>query len=110
MSMPRVSLDGRRIGDWKAFHAECRTAFGFPECYGGNMDAWIDCMSGMRDDDGMTKFVLGADERLEIEVLHVQVLRLKAPEILEALEDCVAEVNERCAEHGEKPSLTLRLH
>ena len=107
--MPTVSLDGRRIADWKDFHAECQTAFGFPDFYGRNMDAWIDCMSGVRDGDGMSKFVLNEDETLCIEVLHSSSLQQKAPEILDALEDCAAEVNERCLEAGQKPPLSLLL-
>jgi RNAse (barnase) inhibitor barstar len=107
--MPTVSLDGRELGNWKAFHDECQTAFGFPEFYGRNMDAWIDCLSGLRDDDGMSKFTLGPDEVLQIEVLHAAALRQQAPEILDALEECMAEVNERCAEFGEKPALSLLL-
>ncbi|HYD94351.1 MAG TPA: barstar family protein [Noviherbaspirillum sp.] len=107
--MPTVTLDGRRLGDWHAFHAECRTAFGFPGFYGGNMDAWIDCLSGLRDDDGMTRFALGPDEVLRIELAHAGELRRAAPEILEALRACAEEVNERCAENGEKPVLDLVL-
>lgn len=107
--MPSVSLDGRRIGDWKAFHAACQAAFGFPDFYGRNMDAWIDCLSGLRDGDGMSKFTLGPDETLRIEILHSASLQQNAPEILEALEDCAAEVNERCIENGQKPPLSLLL-
>lgn len=107
--MPTVSLDCRRIADWKSFHAECQAVFGFPEFYGHNMDAWIDCLGGLRDGDGMSKFTLLPEETLCIEVLHSLSLRQKAPEILEALEDCAAEVNERCVENGQKPPLSLLL-
>ena len=107
--MPVVSLDGRRIDDWSAFHAACRSAFGFPDFYGCNMDAWIDCLSGLRDGDGMSTFTLGPDETLRIELLYAAALRQKAPEILAALEDCAAEVNERCIENGQKPPLSLLL-
>ena len=108
--MPSVTLDGTRITDWKAFHAECQAVFGFPDFYGRNMDAWIDCLSGLRDSDGMTKFTLLPDDMLRIEVLHTESLRRKTPEILEALEECAAEVNERCIESGQKPPLSLLLH
>lgn len=107
--MPKVLLDGREIGNWPAFHDACRAAFGFPDFYGRNMDAWIDCLSGLRDDDGMSAFVLGADEVLEVEVQHADALRRRAPAILDGLEDCTAEVNERCAENGEKPVISLLL-
>jgi len=107
--MPTVRLDGRAIGDLPAFHDACRIAFGFPDFYGRNMDAWIDCLSGLRDDDGMSAFALGADDVLEIELLHAPALRRSAPAIFAALQDGIAEVNQRCAEQGEKPALTLVL-
>lgn len=107
--MPAVFLDGRSIGSWRAFHAECQSAFGFPDFYGRNMDAWIDCLCSLRDADGMSKFVLKPDETLEIDVMYCDALRKKAPEIVEALAECVAEVNQRYAENGEKPALSLHL-
>jgi RNAse (barnase) inhibitor barstar len=107
--MAVVRLDGNTITDWASFHAACKAAFGFPDFYGNNMDAWIDCLSSLRDDDGMSKFVLKPDEVLQIEVLHSDVLRRRAPEILDALEECTAAVNERYVENGEKPALELVL-
>jgi hypothetical protein len=107
--MPTVCLDGRIISDWSTFHEKCQAAFGFPDFYGRNMDAWIDCLSDLRDDDGMSSFVLGADELLQIELVHADMLRRKSPAILAALEDCIAEVNRRYAEQGEKPALSLLL-
>lgn len=107
--MPVTYLNGHRITDWDAFHTECHAVLGFPDFYGRNMDAWIDCMSGLRDDDGMSSFVLGPDEMLDIEVLHTDTLKQSAPEILSALKECIDEVNERCAEFGEKPTLRLIL-
>ena len=46
---------------------------------------------------------------LRIEVLHADFLRQEAPEILEALEECAAEVNERSIESGQRPPLSLLL-
>lgn len=107
--MPAVQLDGEIIRNWRDFHRESQAAFGFPEFYGHNMDAWIDCLSTLRDGDGMSKFTLGPDDVLEIEVLHAGFLRRHAPEILDALLDCAAAVNDRYAENGEKPALTVLL-
>lgn len=107
--MASVQLDGALIGDWPAFHAACKTAFGFPDFYGNNMDAWVDCLSYLRDDEGMSRFRLGADETLEIEVLHADALRLSAPDILDELAFCIDAINERYADYGEKPALKLVL-
>lgn len=107
--MAQVRLDGAAITDWSAFHAQCRDAFGFPDFYGNNMDAWIDCLSYLRDDDGMTKFRLAPDEMLEIAIDGFAVLQQQAPEIAEALADCVEFINDRYADYGEKPALKLAL-
>jgi hypothetical protein len=107
--MPTVRLDATRIADWEAFHTECRREFGFPDYYGRNMDAWVDCLSYLRDEDGMSKFRLGPDEILEIELLHAGRLKQAAPEILEELAFCVAAINERYEDYGEKPALRLVL-
>lgn len=107
--MPTARLDGSRIANWADFHDVCHAAFGFPDFYGRNMDAWIDCLSSLRDGDGMSAFALGPDDVLQIELTHADALRCAAPAILDALEDCTAEVNERCAGNGEKPVLALVL-
>jgi RNAse (barnase) inhibitor barstar len=43
--MPFVRIDGKRIIDWKSLHRVFAGAFGFPNYYGNNMNAWIDCMT-----------------------------------------------------------------
>jgi RNAse (barnase) inhibitor barstar len=108
--MAHVQLDGRQLCDWPSFHKESQEKFGLPDFYGRNMDAWIDCLSGVRDDDGMSSIALAPDEILLIEVLNTDVLRAKAPHILEVLRECIEAVNERYAEDGEIPPLQLELH
>jgi RNAse (barnase) inhibitor barstar len=105
--MVTIRLDGRRMTDRPSFHRECQAAFGFPDFYGRNMDAWVDCLSTVRDNDGMTAFKLAAGETLRIEILHFDILSKKAPEILAVLEECTAAVNERTTQIGGKPALEL---
>lgn len=107
--MATVRLDGAAIKDWQSFHSECQGKFGFPDFYGRNMDAWIDCLSTLRDNDGMSGFTLASNETLRIEVEHSAVLRSQAPQILATLSNCVDAVNERHIENGEKPALELVL-
>ncbi len=107
--MARVQLDGAMLSDWDAFHAVSKKAFGFPDFYGCNMDAWIDCLSYLRDDDAMSSVRLQPQEVLTIELLHSDLLRKQAPQILDELEFCVAAINERYADYGEKPALELAL-
>jgi hypothetical protein len=107
--MATVSLNGASIIDWDAFHAECQRQFGFPESYGRNMDAWVDCLSYLRDEDGMSKFRLKPDEILEVQVKDAALLQEKMPEIMEELAFCIDAINDRYADYGEKPALKLTL-
>jgi RNAse (barnase) inhibitor barstar len=107
--MPTACLNAENIIDWNSFHTESQKAFGFPDFYGRNMDAWVDCLSYLRDDDAMSSFRLKPDEMLHIELLNAEQLRQKAPDILEEIEFCVAAINERYEDYGEKPALDLVL-
>jgi RNAse (barnase) inhibitor barstar len=107
--MPVVRLDGSAIRDWPSFHRECQIKLGFPEFYGRNLDAWIDCLSTLRDNDGMSIFALEPDETLQIEIVNAGVLRNQETQILDTLLDCVDAVNQRYTENGEKPALELLL-
>jgi hypothetical protein len=107
--MPSVTLDGRKLTDLHAFHRECELAFGLPEFYGRNVSALIDCLSGVRDNDGMSRFALAADEVLDIELHDASIVSHEAPAVLAALEDSVDEVNLRHSERGRVPPLRLVL-
>ncbi|HCY62268.1 MAG TPA: barnase inhibitor [Oxalobacteraceae bacterium] len=107
--MAHVRLDGAAIIDWPSFHAQCKEAFGFPDFYGNNLDAWVDCLSYLRDDDGMTRFRLAENEVLEIELAQSDALRQHAPELLEEVAFCIEGINERYTDYGEKPALKLVL-
>jgi hypothetical protein len=108
--MATVRIDGEKITTWDAFHSESQAVFGFPDFYGRNIDAWIDSLASLREDEGLTKFKLGPDESLEIEVLRSDVLRRLAPEILGALKEYTSIVNQLYIENGEEPPLSLVLH
>ena len=107
--MAAVQLDGALIADWNDFHTACADAFGFPDFYGRTMDAWIDCLSYLRDDENMTCFRLKPDETLQITVIHADTLRKNAPDLLEEVTFCVEGINDRYADYGEKPALVLTL-
>jgi len=107
--MPSVSLDGRKLTDIHAFHRECQLAFGLPDFYGRNVSALIDCLSGVRDNDGMSRFSLAPDEVLDIELHDASIVSHEAPAVLAALEDSVDEVNLRHSEQGKVPPLRLVL-
>jgi len=107
--MAKVKLDGAQITDWDAFHAACQREFGFPDYYGRNMDAWVDCLSYLRDDEGMSKFRLAENEVLDIEITNSALLKQNQPEILDELTFCIEAINDRYDDYGEKPALKLHL-
>ena len=107
--MAKVELHGDAIVDWDSFHAESRRAFGFPENYSCTMDAWVDCLSYLRDDESMSSIRLKEGETLTIVVTDVDAMRMTVPEILEEMSFCVGGINERYEDYGEPPALKLEL-
>jgi hypothetical protein len=107
--MATVELDGAAIDSWESFHAASKQAFGFPDYYANTIDAWVDCLSYLRDADGMSKFRLKPNELLEIVIKDSTLMRAKVPDLLEEVTFCVAGINERYEDYGEKPALALIL-
>lgn len=107
--MPTVRLDAARITGWDSFHAECQREFGFPDYYANTMDAWVDCLGYLRDGEGMTRFNLGDDEVLAVEIANSALLKQHLPDLLEELAFCIGGINERYEDYGEKPALKLVL-
>ena len=107
--MATAELNGAAIVDEASFHAESRRAFGFPASYANTIDAWVDCLSYLRDEENMTKFRLKPDEVLEIVVAEADKLRAQAPDLLEEMSFCIGGINERYEDYGEPPALELVL-
>ncbi len=107
--MAVAELNGAAIADEAAFHRQSREAFGFPASYADSIDAWVDCMSYLRDDENMTKFRLKANEVLEIVIVDADKMQAQAPDLLEELTFCIGGINERYEDYGEKPALELVL-
>ena len=107
--MATVQFDGAAITGWEAFHAQSQQVFGFPDFYGRTMDAWIDCLSYLRDDDGMSRIRLARDEVLQIDILHAAAWRAAHPDMLDEVLYCIAGINERYADYGEAPALQVNL-
>jgi len=107
--MATAELNGAAIVDEATFHAESRRAFGFPASYADTIDAWVDCLSYLRDEENMTKFRLKPDEVLEIVVTDADQMRATAPDLLEEMSFCIGGINERYEDYGEPPALELVL-
>ena len=107
--MAVAELNGAAIADEASFHTESRRAFGFPDSYTDTIDAWVDCLSYLRDEENMTKFRLKPDEVLEIVILDADRMKAAVPDLLEEITFCVGGINERYEDYGEKPALELVL-
>ena len=45
-----IILDGKRMGDREALHAELKEQLGLPDYYGENLDALNDCLGERREE------------------------------------------------------------
>ena len=105
--MANVRLDTKQIYDWESFHKLCKKQFGFPDFYGMNMNAWIDCLAYLDEGDGMTYFHLAKGETLNIEVSDTEDFNSRLPEVFDALVECSAFVNRRYVEDAKSPVISL---
>ncbi len=108
--MATFNLPTERIFDWASFHNECAKLFGFPEFYGQNMNAWIDCLTYLSEDDGMNSIPpLGQNENLVLQIPKFEVFSHRVPEVCSALLECSASLNQRYIQAGEQHRFVLIL-
>jgi RNAse (barnase) inhibitor barstar len=109
--MTLVKLDTRRILDWHTFHEVFAEVFGFPEFYGRNINAWVDCMTYLDDASaGMTKVHASPGNVVVLELEHVDDFTRRCPEQYAAIIECAAFVNWRRLERGEPAVLVLSFY
>lgn len=91
-----VVIDTREINDSSTFHEVFKERMGFPEFYGRNMDAWIDCM-GCDDspEAAMSTIRLKAGQKLILHLEHAVDFNRRCPELFNHLVDCTDFVNSR---------------
>ena len=103
-----IKLPVDEIHDWDSFHTVFARVFGFPDFYGRNMDAWIDCMSSIdTPEDGLSKIHSCEEAGLLLDLGECTEFATRCPEQYEAILYCTAFVNYRRIEAGEGPLLTL---
>ncbi len=90
-------IQGNNIKNWKTFHSQFKSEMNFPDYYGENMDAWIDCVDDL------------SNEPTLIEIQKGNLLKQNAPELLVAIFECSAFVNFRKVEIGEQPTLMVSM-
>jgi len=106
--MNLVTIDARGITDWDTFHDVFAEAFGFPDFYGCNMNAWIDCMTYLDDADaGMSKVQVPPGCVLVLELENVKEFALRCPEQYAAVIECSAFDNWRRIHNGDPAVICL---
>ena len=104
----RVSIDCNKITDWASFHKEFARVFGFPDFYGRNMDAWIDCLTSLdAPEDGMCSVHCESGSVVTLELSNVTAFANRCPEQYNAVIQCSAFVNWRRLELGAPSVLAL---
>jgi len=104
-------LDTRRITDWGTFHDVFAEAFGFPDFYGRNMNAWIDCMTYLdQPAAAMSAVHAPAGNVLVLQLDHVNEFAAHCPEQYAAVVECSAFVNWRRLEMGSTAVLALSFY
>lgn len=100
-----VTVDCLRITDWSSLHDLFTEAFGFPDFYGRNGSAWIDCMTNL--DADFSKVQVARGEILVLQLENAESLKKQAPAILRDILEMSAFVNWRRIEVGEPPVLLV---
>lgn len=93
--MISFKIDGKKITDWNSFHSEFKSELNFPDYYGENMDAWIDCVDELTETPTLLRIENG------------KFLKENKPEFLNVILEYGAFVNFRKVEQGEKPNLII---
>jgi RNAse (barnase) inhibitor barstar len=108
--VPLVRVPTQRITDWDSFHDVFAKILGFPDFYGRNMDAWIDCVGDADEDNGMTAIAIPAADVLTLELEDVDDFAARCPDQYQAIVECSAFVNWRRIDQGQRPIVALSFH
>jgi RNAse (barnase) inhibitor barstar len=104
----RISINADLITDWDSFHDIFKMTLGFPDFYGRNMNAWIDCMTDIdAPENGMTKVWINKTDTLVIEILNGESFKERCNAIYLALLECSAFVNYRKLENNEQAMIAI---
>lgn len=91
-----VEINCAQIVDDETFHDVFAKAFGFPDGYGRNMDAWVDCMSRLDEDFNYVRVESNGTATLVLE--NARDLNDRRPDLFNAIIEMSAGVNFRCFE------------
>jgi RNAse (barnase) inhibitor barstar len=104
-------MDLSKVGDRDSFHAAFASAFGFPNWYGRNMDAWIDCMTNL-DDPGrkLSRVLVTPGEVVTLQLDHVKDFSTRLPDLYASIIEGAAFVNWRRLDKGRPSILALAFY
>jgi len=100
-----VVVDCSLISDWESLHDVFADALEFPEYYGRNSSAWIDCMTWPNEE--CSRVSLTDAETFTVHLKSAQTLKERAPLLLTDILEMSAFVNFRRIEVGEPPILVI---
>lgn len=103
--MAHIIIDTTKIWDEVSFHEVFQKALGFPDFYGKNMDAWIDCMSDLHEETGLCNVKINSDEMLHLLIHATSDFKNRQPHLMDELIRCAGFVNDRFVSREEKPKL-----
>lgn len=100
-----VAIDCAQIKGWPSFHDVFSEAFGFPNFYGRNRDAWIDCMACLDGEFSEVRVDIGEIVTLQLD--NAQELKVRSPKILNEIFELVGIVNYSRIEQGDPPMIAV---
>ena len=98
--MALFDIHTSEINDSRSFHEIFKRVLGFPDFYGANMDAWIDCMSDLYGPKAMTSHCLSMGEAVEIRLIDSEEFGRRCPVLMKNLIECTRAVNCHYKEQG----------
>ncbi len=107
---PIVSINCSLIVNRDTFHDVFHEAFGFSAFYGRNMDAWIDCMTSLDEEDGMRSVTIKPGEVLTLQLNNYKDFKARCPDIAQDIIECSAFVNWRRNDTDEGSVLALSFY
>jgi Barstar (barnase inhibitor) len=103
-----IRFDLTDVTTLKLLHEQLAKAFGFPDFYGKNYPALVDCLSSLRyPEDGMsTVTIKSKDESIELQLRN---LSLCATDVIRTFLSAIEAVNYRDLRNGYRPSIVISL-
>jgi hypothetical protein len=98
------------VTDSHSFHTVFAEKLGFPDFYGRNMNAWIDCLTYADEDDGMRSVTVQPGQVLTLQLDDIRDFAARCPDLYAGLIEASAFVNWRRIELGSGAVLALSFH